>query len=154
VSTTVPVQAGTGMFWFKTGNSARRYVGSFVTNASAQVLRFFQRGNIVRYQTYFTAVNGGTQTTYTSFSVDSYVGPTADSTHIQGTIGCQISGNSIYIGNDGTNTLGIATGTYYMSQWSEMPNMPLITRSLWYKLQGSVVNSAGSVYVVGYTFSR
>jgi hypothetical protein len=65
VSTTVPVQIGAGMYWTKTGNSARRYIGSFKTEGTGLVLKFLQEGNKVYWSVQVSVLS---VTTWPAFS--------------------------------------------------------------------------------------
>ena len=82
--TTVPAAPYTGKARAKTGDTSRRYVGSFRTNASSQIIRF-EHSPVSGAIKYLTDINGsgmqvlsnGNQTTSTTVSVAAVVPVTA-----------------------------------------------------------------------------
>ncbi|WP_414604662.1 hypothetical protein [Stenotrophomonas sp. AR029] len=82
VSTTVPAAPYNGTARTKTGDTSRRYIGSFRTDASGAILNFQQEGGRIIYQGFlnqapFTVLSNGSSTTETTVSLTAVVPPTA-----------------------------------------------------------------------------
>lgn len=75
--TTAPAAAYYGTARAKTGDTSRRYIGSFLTDGSAAIWRFMHSDGGVQYLTNlvtpFRVLNGGTSTTRTSVSLSGVV---------------------------------------------------------------------------------
>ena len=81
-STAAPSAPFAGNARSMTGNTARRYIGTVITNASAQIHRFQQNGDEVSYLTNnanpFRVLSGGTAAVRTAVSLSNIVPPTAN----------------------------------------------------------------------------
>jgi hypothetical protein len=87
--TTAPAAPYSGTARAKTGDTSRRYIGSFRTNASGAIFKFVQSGGAVTYledtnAAPFLVLSAGTATTTTSVSAANVAPVTA--TPIKGTI--------------------------------------------------------------------
>jgi len=89
VSTTAPAAPYSGTARAKTGDTSRRYIGSFKTNASGAIFKFLHSGGAIIYledtnASPFLVLSAGTSTSTTSVSAANVAPVTA--TSIKGTI--------------------------------------------------------------------
>lgn len=156
VSTTAPASPYTGTARSKTGDTARRYIGSVRSNASSQLIKFVQDGNTIRYQadvtqTPFRVLSGGTTNAWTTVSLASVIPVTGISMaafiqQVGGTIGIEISTSSTgadfyYVINPGQ----FASGMFSFNTSAT---------AFYYKAPASGAGSGLFIDVSGYTFTR
>lgn len=161
VVTTAPV-AWKGTAYSKTGNTARRYVGSVLTDGSGNVYRFSHNpfDNRINYvdvnpgASPFLALNAGTASSATSISMTGAVPVTADFTIIR----VFNSGDKVfYLGaltassTQFTLVLGASSGgvsTY------EVQVVPSPSQTIYYRFAAALGSGSASVYVYGYLYKR
>lgn len=154
VSATAPAAPYNGTARAKTGDTSRRYIGSFRTDASGSIYNFQHADSGVMYLTDisvspFRVVSGGTSTAWATFSASAVAPVTACSLTINpvnaGTAAVRVRpsfGN--YVGN--ARLYGLATG---VSAFGPLP----VDASL----QGAYMVDSGGIAVVdvlGYQFER
>jgi hypothetical protein len=88
--TTAPAVPYSGTARAKTGDIARRYIGSFRTNASGQVFNFYCDGATVRWldnaiAAFFRALANGTATSGTNVSLSNFIPATSTQALIRAT---------------------------------------------------------------------
>jgi hypothetical protein len=156
VSTTAPATPYSGTARSKTGDTARRYIGSVRSNASSQLINFQQDGPRVFYQvdatqSPFRVLAGGLATAWTAVSLTSVLPVTAAAmdAFIQGvsnTIGIEISTSS---------TGGLFY--YVINPGQFAPRLYSIDRAaiaFYYKAPASGAGAGLFIDVAGYTFTR
>lgn len=154
VATTAPAAAYSGKARSKTGDTARRYLGSVRTNGSGQVREFVHDGDAIRYQADVTAspyrvLGPGTATTWSAIALSAVVPPTAKSV---------IAGVQVFGGTIGTDIASKAAGAGFFTTINpgQLSTATLLidgTQNLYYK---APLAGAGALYVDvwGYTFER
>ena len=99
--TTVPAAVYSGTARTKTGDTSRRYIGSFRVGSAATILRFVVSGNLQCYDLPAGSVDMrlslGTATTATPFSIASVVPVTATMIRVFLTSG--VGSGSLFVGN-------------------------------------------------------
>lgn len=154
VVTTAPATAYCGTARSKTGDTARRYLGSVRSNGSAALREFVHAGDSIRYRENCTAapyrvLTNGTTASWTAIAMNAVVPPTskaviADVQVVGGSIGTDIASGSAGSGFFTTINPSQRVGTAFLIDASQ---------NLYYKAPAS---GAGGLYVDvwGYTFER
>jgi hypothetical protein len=162
VVTTAPV-AWKGTAYSKTGDTARRYVGSILTDGSGNVRNFVHNPitNQMLYRKFqstatpFLVLNGGTSSTAAAVACNGVVPVTALAVHL-------------YIVNAGDQILrmsednGVASGqvSYALSagnvavQRTVVPHVLDSSQQVWYAFAAAVGAGGAYMYVSGYLFQR
>jgi hypothetical protein len=131
----------------KTGDTSRRYIGSFLTNSSAQIHDFSYTNNYMAYRTAgsnFRILNGGTALSLTAVSLANAVPGTATLVDI---FCINIGSAAIYLCNS-------AGGIYYTllaNSRFEISNVPIENGNLYYYV---VSGGSAIIDVMGYTMER
>jgi len=154
VVTTAPAAAYSGKARSKTGDTARRYLGSVRTNGSGAVRDFVHAGDSILYRENVTAspyrvLGPGAATSWTAIALTAVVPPTAKAV----TAGVQVFGGTV-----GTDIASEAAGAGFFTtinpgQLSTATLLIDSTQNLYYK---APLAGAGGLYVDvwGYTFER
>lgn len=82
-STVAPAAPYTGTARTKTGDTSRRYIGSFLTSASGAILNFLQQGDQQLYMEPIAASLSGTSTTFVAVSLAAFVPSTSRLPQVQ-----------------------------------------------------------------------
>lgn len=155
--TDAPAAPYSGTARAKTGATSRRYIGSFRTNASSQILKFAQSGNAVTYledtnAAPFLVLAGGTASTATSVSAAAVAPPTA--TSIKATVLNASTNAYVRLSNsDGPNA---ATGyiTVAAPGGVTVTEIPLNASQAYTYSYDAAPNSSTYQRVFGYVYER
>lgn len=157
--TTAPASPYFGTARAKTGDTSRRYLGSFFTDATGDI-RYFSHNPITNEIKYerdtlnaapYRVLDAGTQTSATAVSCTGIIPATATSIYAR----VNQLGNQVYfIGNSALTTsvfyLFAAATTDQRTLYAEIP----VASQAFYYLYAAAVTGALYVDVVGYTFER
>lgn len=155
--TTAPATAYSGTARSKTGDTSRRYIGSFRTSAAGSIIKFAQSGVSVLYledtnAAPFLVLSGGTATVTTSISAANVAPPTGIS--IKGTILNAATNAYIRISNsDGPSA---ATGYITLASPNGVTATDIPINASQAYTYAYDAAPTGSTYhrVFGYTFER
>lgn len=163
-TTTVPATAYSGTARTKTGDTSRRYIGSFRTDPSGEIAKFkhnVSNGYVAYLAPRDLSLNAGTQTTTTTISLSATAPVTSVAATL--TISLDASGAALFTGNSemtvpalsGANFLGYTESSTQVSV-SRIDGHPVdSSQAISYRL--STTPSAGTgayVRVMGYSYER